>query len=234
MGATAKVRLRDKPRADGTTQLRLQVVLDREILPIALGIAWPAVLVNTEAGRCLTKRPKIEQITGYIEAVATAEEVYSADWEKRADNFTLLLGKALARANEIFIEARLDETRSGTYALGREEFLREYRATGSKADFLVFMEIRIEERFRRGSIKKITWKNHRSTLNSLREFRKKIPFNSLTYRFADEYEVWLKRKGKGDMNTRWGRHKDVKTYLTGAHKDRLNFEDPYKYLAVVY
>lgn len=232
MGASAKIRLRDKPRADGTTQLRLQVTLDREIVPIALGIAWPALLVDPETGQCRTKLPKSEQPAGYADALATAQKIYGADWKQRGEDFTLLVGNALARANEIFIEARLEEVQSGTYRLSKEDFLREYRTTGSKADFLVFMETQIEERYRLGTIKRNTWKNHRSTLNSLREFRRKLAFNSLTYRFADEYEAWLKRKKKGDVNTRWGRHKDVKTYLSEARKAKIKFEDPYKHFKV--
>ena len=208
------------------------MVINRDILRIPLGVAWPALLVDEKTGACLAKLPKAEQPDGYAEAVATAKKVYGPEWEKRAGDFSLLLGRALARANEIFIEARLDEVRSGTWSLGTDEFLREYRTTGSRADFLVFMETQIEEQFRRGSIKKNTWKNHRSTLNSLREFRKKIPFNSLTYRFADEYEAWLKRKGKGDINTRWGRHKDAKTCLAEALKARITFENPYKHFKV--
>lgn len=232
MSGIVKVRARKPARADGTAQLRLQIVFATEPLFIPLGITWPPLLVDEIAGACLTRLPKAVQPVGYAEAVAAAKTVHGVDWEQRATDFTLLLGNALARANDIFIEARLEETRSGTYALGKDEFLREYRTTGSKADFLAFMETRIEERFRRGSIKKTTWKNHRSTLNSLREFRKKIPFNSLTYRFADEYEAWLKRHNRGDVNTRWGRRKDVKTYLSEARKDRLTFEDPYKYFKV--
>lgn len=232
MGATAKIRVRKPVRADGTSQVRLQVVLDREIVFINLNIAWPAALVDEEAGRCLTKRPKAEQAPGYAEALAIAEKIYGAEWQKRGDDFTLLLGKALGRANDIFIAARLDESRAGGTKLTKDQFLREYRTTGSPADFLAFMANRIEERYRRGTIKHGTYLNHRSTLNSLTEFRKPIPFSSLTHNFCDEYEGWLRRRKTVDINTRWSRHRDIKAYLAEARRERIIFSDPYVHFRV--
>lgn len=199
---------------------------------MTLDINWPALLVDEDSGQCLTKLPRAEQGTEYETAVATALKVIGPDWKKRATDYTLLLANALGRANEIFIAARLDETRSGAVALSKDEFLREFRITGSKEDFLVFMENRIEERYRNGSIKQTTWKNHRSTLNKLRESQKKTPFNSLNYKFADDFEAWLKRNKHGEINTRWQRHKETKTYLAEACKARIGFEDPYKYFKV--
>lgn len=222
MGATAKIRVRPPARADGTTQVRMQVVLDREIIAITLGITWPAVLVDEDAGVCLTKLPKAAQPPGYAEAVAAARKVYGADWEQRAADYTLIIGQALGRANKVFVDARLHDT-----PLDKNKFLLEYETGGSKSDLLTFMDSHINQRYEQGEISKSTWKNHRSTFNKLAEFRKKIPFNSLSHRFPEEFDAWLKRKGYGDMNTRWSRHKDVKTYLALAKRDKVHFEDPY-------
>ena len=222
MGATAKIRVRPPARADGTTQVRMQVVLDREIISITLGITWPAELVDEEAGACLTKRPKAEQSPGYTAAVAAARKVFGAEWEKRAADYSLIIGQALGRANKVFVDARLHHT-----PLDKAKFLLEYETGGSKSDLLTFMDAHINARYEQGEISKTTWKNHRSTFNKLAEFRKKIPFNTLTHRFAEEFDGWLKRKGYGDANTRWSRHRDVKTYLALAKREKLKFEDPY-------
>ncbi|MBH8559867.1 site-specific integrase [Hymenobacter sp. BT442] len=200
----------------------MQVVLDSEVVPVALGITWPALLVDEDTGTCLTKLPKAQQGPSYAEAVAAAKKVFGADWEKQAADHNLIIGQALGRANKVFRDARMGEV-----ALDKARFLTEYKTGGSKVDFLVFMSARINERFDRGEINKSTWKNHRSTYNKLADFRKKIPFNTLTHRFADEFEGWLKRNGHGDVNTRWGRHRDVKTYLAYAKRDKIPFEDPY-------
>ena len=229
MGASAKIRVRKPARADGTSQVRLQVVLDREPIFIPLKINWPALLVDEEAGRCLTKLPKEAQSEGYSEALALAQKIFGPEWKQRAEDFSLLMAKALGKANDVFIDDRLDEVRSEEKpVLTKEEFLRAYTTTGSKSDFLVFMDARIEERYRKGTIKRSTWKNHRSTLNKLKDFRARIPFNTLTYKFADDFDAWLKRHGHGDVNTRWQRHKETKTYLAQARLENIKFQDPYK------
>lgn len=224
MGFSAKITVRPPARADGTTQVRMQVILDREVLPISLGITWPADLFDVKEAHCLTKRPVAERPAGYEQALLAAKTVFGPQWEKRAADHNLLIRKALGRANEIFIQARL----AGQH-LTKDEFLREYRTTGSKADFLVYMETQIKDRFNQGIIKLNTIKNHNSTLNALREFKKKLPFTSFTFRFADEFDSFLKKKKKLDTNTRWTRHKDVKTYLALARRDRIVFDDPYSH-----
>ncbi len=224
MGASAKIRVRPPARADGTTQVRMLVVLDGTPVPVTLGITWPAELVDEDAGECLTKLPKAAQGPGYADAVAAARKVFGAEWENQAAAYNLLIGQALGRANKVFTDAHL-----AGVTLDKDKFLLEYKTGGSKVDLLTFMSSRINDRYHRGEISKTTWKNHRSTFNKLAEFRKKIPFNSLTDRFAEEFDAWLKRKGYGDINTRWSRHKDVKTYLALAKRAKIVFEDPYEH-----
>ncbi len=107
-----------------------------------------------------------------------------------------------------------------------ERFKQDYSTSGSKDDFVAYFKAKITQRYRKGKISEITKKNHFSTYNALAAFRAYIPFNSLTTEFADDFDAYLKRHVPG-INTRWGRHKDVKTYLALARKDRLKFEDPY-------
>lgn len=222
MGYSAKITLRKPARTDGSCQVRLQVILNREILFIGLDITWPQTLFDEEAGKCLTKLPATERPATYAQVIQSAAILFGSEWQQRAADNNLIIGKAQAKANEVFIQARLNEQ-----SLTKEDFLREYQTAGSKADFITYMDARIEERFRRQQISPNTHKNHRSTLNKLREFRGRIPFNTLTYKFADDFESWLKQKVKCDTNTRWGRHKHVKTYLALAKRDRIIFDDPY-------
>jgi site-specific recombinase XerD len=88
------------------------------------------------------------------------------------------------------------------------------------------MEHKITERHRRGKISDNTRKNHTSTLNELKRFRQSVPFYSLDVDFADDFNAHLEKHVRG-LNTRWGRHKDVKTYLEHARKDKIKFEHPY-------
>jgi len=222
MGYSAKINLRKPARTDGTCQVRLQIILNRDILFVGLDITWPLDLFDEETGKCLTRLPAAQRPDDYAQQLQTLAKLFGPEWPQRADDNNMLLGKAIAKANEVFIQARL-----GEQTLTKEEFLREYQTAGNKSDFITFMDARIEERRRRQQISENTWKNHRSTLNKLREFRPRLPFNTLTYRFADDFESWLKQKVKCDVNTRWGRHKHVKAYLALARRDRIIFEDPY-------
>jgi hypothetical protein len=61
----------------------------------------------------------------------------------------------------------------------------------------------------------------------LQAFRAQIPFYSLGPDFADDFHTYL-LKHVASVNTRWGRHKDVKTYLAWAKKERIKFEHPYQ------
>ena len=92
---------------------------------------------------------------------------------------------------------------------------------------MAYFRAKIVERHRKEKISDITRKNHFSTLNALAAFRPYIPFDTLTTDFTDDFDAYLKKTVKG-LNTRWGRHKDVKTYLALARKDRMKFENPYE------
>ncbi|MFC7669260.1 site-specific integrase [Hymenobacter humi] len=145
-----------------------------------------------------------------------------AQLEARARDHNLLIGQALAKANDIFVTWRLSKE-----VLTLDRFKRDFATEGSKNDFIAYFRAKIIERHRKEKISDVTRKNHFSTFNALYAFRPSIPFNTLTTDFADEFDAYLKKYIKS-LNTRWGRHKDVKTYLALARKDRMKFEDPYQ------
>lgn len=165
-----------------------------------------------------------------------------------ADN-NLLIGQAQATANEIAVRYRLSRRH-----LTADEFLREYNTGASKEDFLVYMGTRIDEQYRRGQISQNMHKSHHSTLNKLREYvswckrpirrvpgrlpvplpeidlaRYTLPFGALTYKFSSDFDAYLKTEHESCLNTRPGRHRNVKTYLELARRDKISFENPYEY-----
>jgi integrase len=211
-------------------------------MPIALGFAWPEVLWDKEAGKCLLKAP------AGVDAKAAITEL-GEGWATRAVDYNLLIGQALGAANKIAIRYRLSERH-----LTADEFMREYNSGASKEDFLAYMGKRTDERYRRGQITQNTWKSHHSTLNKLRQFvahgsrpargsagRRRVasppidvasvtlPFASLTHKFSHDFDAWLKSEHQSCQNTRSGRHRNVKAYLELARRDKITFEDPYEY-----
>ncbi|WP_151087399.1 tyrosine-type recombinase/integrase [Hymenobacter baengnokdamensis] len=223
MGYSANVVLRRPARKDGTCQVRLIVILNGRSVPVALKVAWPPALFDEEAGRCVALLPAKERGPGYgaqLEA-ATAAAGGRAGLAQLASDYNLIIGQAQAKANSIFVEARLSST-----VLTADKFLQDYNTEGSKTDFAKYFHDKIIERHRKGKISDNTRKNHLSTWRELKRFREVIPFHTLTIDFADDFKEYLDKRIKS-LNTRWGRHKDVKTYLALAKRDKIKFENPY-------
>lgn len=224
MGYYAKVVLRRPARKDGTCQVRLLVVLDGRSVPLSLKVAWPAALFDEEAGRCATSRPKKDRGPHYA-AQLEAGQAWAGGaeaWMKRCADYNLLIGQAQAKANSIFVEHRLS-----SQVLSAERFLVEFNTEGSKSDFVSYFYHKVIERHRKGKISDNTRKNHLSTWRALQAFRPEIPFYSLGPCFADDFKCYLDKRVKS-LNARWARHKDVKTYLALARREKIKFEDPYQ------
>jgi site-specific recombinase XerD len=242
---SATVCLRTPAQKNGLNTVRLQVILNRKVMPIGLGIAWPEVLWDKNSRECLSKLPAELRTPANQELVRAAQLLLGTDLARKAADYNLLIGQAEATANEIAIRYRLSKRH-----LTADEFLREYNSGASRECFLTYMGARIEERYRRSQISENTRKSHNSTLNKLLEFvayskrpaRKKkieapvvdvkdgtLPFCQLTHKFSHDFDAWLKTHHQSCLNTRSGRHRNVKTYLELARRDKITFEDPYQY-----
>jgi integrase len=224
MNFSGKIKLRYPARRDGTCQIRLQVIVGKQVWPVNLGLNWPPELFDEELGRCLTSQGPAQRGPGYAAALAALLAAAGGTvplLAKRAQDYNLLIGQALAKANDVFVTWRLSKQ-----VPSLERFKQDFSTAGSKDDFCAYIKAKIIERHRKEKISDITRKNHFSTYNALVAFRAYVPFNTLTTDFVDEFDAYLKKHVRG-VNTRWGRHKDVKTYLALARKDRMKFEDPY-------
>ncbi len=162
---------------------------------------------------------------GYAEqlAAATIAAGGTPELTKQASDYNLIIGQAQGKANNIFVECRLSNQ-----PLSAERFLQEFNTEGSKEDFVSYFYHKVMQRHRKGTITDTTKKNHLSTWRALKAFREVVPFYSLGPDFADDFKLYLDKHVRS-LNTRWARHKDVKTYLAWARKDKIKFEDPYAY-----
>lgn len=229
MNYSANIKLRRPARQDGTCQILLLVVIRRKPHPIGLGIAWWPELFDETSGLCLTSQPKKDRQATYDQVLSTAVAWAGgtlAKLEAKAKDYNLIIGKARTKANDVFVNFRLTEQ-----PVTSEAFLFDYNTEASKKDFISYMESKISERYRKGKghregISENTRKNHTSTLNCLMKFRASIPFYSISPKLIDDFHAYLLKHVKA-VNTRWTRHKDVKTYLALARKERIRFEDPY-------
>ncbi|GAB3244090.1 site-specific integrase [Hymenobacter seoulensis] len=230
MNFTAKIVLRQPARKDGTCPIRLQVIIRRAVKFESLGIAWPRELFDEQEGLCLSYLPKSDRPANYSQVLHLATVLAGCTpqlLEEKAEAFNMIIGQARAKANEIFVEHRL--TRRN---LTMEAFLYSYTTEGSRNDFIAWMQAKIQERYRQGKgsrlgISENTRKNHLSTLHCLKKFRSAIPFDTIDSKFVDDFHSYLLKTVKS-VNTRWTRHRDVKTYLALAKKERIKFEPAYE------
>lgn len=205
---SAKVIL-GKQKKDGSCPIYLQVIINRQALQIHLDICWPTDHFDIKTGLC-KKRKKDDP-----------------DFE---DNNKLIL-KKLGKANEVAGNFRWQDKH-----LTKDVFLLEFNSELSGDDFIIFMEHRIEQRARRKQIAPDTKKSHTDTLRKLKDCFKTLPFYRINYQFPENFTFYLKTHIKArnqttktpSQNSYWGHHKNVKTYLNFAKKEKIKFDNPYE------
>lgn len=186
-------------RKDGMAAIYLRVIINRKIQYINLDIAWyPALFVDGVCRKIGKERP---------------------------DDLNLIIGDALAKASEIFIQYRLRRL-----PLSMDAFLREFKTNLNKDDFLAYYKTKMMQRLKEGEIECSSRRSHEVTLNHLKAWKKVLLFSELDDRTAYNFERYLiKKTGSQSMNSRWGQHRNFKTYLNAAKRDNIEFIHPYDY-----
>lgn len=158
-----------------------------------LDLGWPEALFDDALGTCLTSLPVASRPADYHEVIdqAVARAGGRRNFLKRAADYNLLMGQALAKANEVQVHWRLSNE-----VLTMDRFKRDYETAGSRTDFIAYFRAKIIERHRKEEITNTTRKNHFSSLNALAAFRLVIPFHSFTTDFADEYHRYAPAAGR--------------------------------------
>jgi len=203
MACSAKIRVRSTyTRADGTSQVHLQIIIARQPKWLPLDLHWPAKFFDQAAGQALPRRRG----------------------DKEADDVNLQAGQELSRATNIFVEWRLRGQE-----LTMADFLKEFNSKLSRGNFCDYFQTKLDERHRTEEISELSYKAQLATLRKVREFCPELPFaNMKATSFAKRFDLWLEKKKQCNANTRWARHKDVKTYLHLAQKDNIRFDWPYE------
>lgn len=212
MSYSAKIKIdKEYPRQDGTSAIFMQVIIHRKKARVDLDLKWPADKFD-ESNYCKPRRKDDDDV----------------------QDFNIIIRDALAKANRIHKTYRLRNQ-----MLSLDLFMREYRTDLNKDDFIQYYAQKSLMRYNKGIISKQTWKNESSTLETLKRFIKDsiksgekstpvLPFHEFVSDWASDFDHYM-RKIKNDKNTRWGRHKNVSTYLNMAReKDRITFIDPYE------
>jgi integrase len=205
MGYTIKLKI-DKTdlRQDGSGALFFQVIINRKKKRFGLDLAWPPNKFVDDQG-CL---PRFRGDT-------------------LADDYNLIISKERARASDIFVVYRLREKPLDIYV-----FEKEYKSKLSKDDFIAYMAEKSKERLTKNVISALTYDQEQSTINKLKEFSDVIPFSLFHATWGYEYNAFLSKEKNNGQNTLWSEAKRIKTYLTLAKEDGIEFIDPYARVSI--
>lgn len=204
MSAKLSIIQHPRVRRDGTSAIYLRITVERQSKRIALNLHWPPSYFHE--GECLDR--------------------FKGDGQAR--DYNLIIRDALAKGNDILIEYRLRRK-----AVSLEGFVKQFEEGRPSEDFLAYMAAKMEQRLREKEITLRSYTTQLVTLNHLKAWRRRLPFDSLNERTAYQFETYLATKtGAKSINGRWGRHKTFKTYLNQAKSDRIQFINPYDYFKI--
>lgn len=155
----------------------------------------------------------------YVDASAfDARRQCMKQWHPNKKNFDTEFQMAITRANDIASRYRID----GKY-LTPQDFRNEFTNPSSDIDLIKFMTDELE--LKRPKLAHNTWKQHKTVINKLKEFRKVIPFGMITIELMQQFQNELiKTTASPTVNKNL---KIVKQYLIEARVKGLVFKDPF-------
>ena len=211
METTLKLKIRKDyvRKSDGFGQVYLYVRIDKEKQLVELELHWPPNLLDETANQLLPRKKN----------------------DKECHDYNLIIRNAIAKANDILIECRLQNRE-----ITMKQFLVEYKEYEKRKDFCNYMATKIAERHKRNKITEATKKSHENALIWLKRFQEKITYQQLTSKFIEKFEGWLLKqenqrandKKKLDQNTVSNILKYIKAYINLAiNKDKVPIENPF-------
>ena len=166
------------------------------------------VTINKEKGRIPT---------GYYTKASDWNQI--KERTKSNTDLNLVLNSMFSKASEIEIFYRLNHKEMSLLS-----FIREFFSKVPAYDFLAFMQSTMNDKITNPN----TLKKHKSILNKLREWKKKIPFTDINLEFFDKYRKHLFDIGN-NKTTRNSNIKIIKYYLIDAQRKgvmlNINLDD---------
>lgn len=195
-----------RQKKDGKAAIYLRVIIQRQSHKIPLKVDWYISHWDAKKQAC--------------------KPTQKDDQACRDTN--LIIQDNLARATEILVQYRLRRL-----GLTLDTFLKEFHSNLNKENFLVYMEQKMRERVRNGEIEPSSKKNHMVTLNHLKKWKKELNFSDLDDLTAFKFDQFLlKKTGSQKINARAGQHRNFRTYLNQALKDKIVFIHPYDFYKI--
>ncbi len=189
-------------RKNGTAALHYQVIVNSEKTTVPLDIHWPAGLFDADAER-ITPRERVDQLH---------------------EDYCRIIERKGSEINEVFIWARLAKVELTVLS-----FHQELANKASRQDFVSYWHREMEDRFQKGKIRRATYVSNKGSLETLKSYRAKLPFNEFTQEFLDDYKAWLLRHDDiKSVNTVWKKLKELRTYCLLAKKAKFLIQYPFE------
>jgi integrase/recombinase XerD len=199
-----KLKLRkDYILQDGTSQLFLSVIVNREKKHFPIGIYLRPEEWDEERQEILPVK-KGSRLT-----------------KKERDDWQMILNSALGKASDIFMMARANED-----PLTIKRFADLYMDQTKRKDFWAFLSKELQ--IQRQDKTRGTLVNYENTLRKLMRFQKSIQFKDLTWDFLDRFERFLKVQEKQATNSIWRHHRNLRYFINQAIKRGNRIENPYE------
>jgi integrase/recombinase XerD len=132
----------------------------------------------------------------------------------------LIINECIARMNEIFVRCRLQNI-----TINPELLKNEWKNPSRRIDFFAFFKEALIER--KNDLAYGTYKHHKTVLNFLKKYKKKLAFSEITPDFIEKFERWLRDKENNDVNTIHSKLRIFRTYLNIAVRKGIIEENPF-------
>lgn len=198
MKTSAYVRIRkDKPTKEGLAAVFIQIRINSENTQLPLEVSWPVAHFDNTKGIFL--------------------ERYKGD--QLGSDYNLYAAKQLAKANEIFIYFRHSDQ-----VLTVDRFHREYVRFGLRENFIAWAVQDNEDRWEAHKIELQTYKNIKSQLKRVEQWRESIPFGELNRELLESLDAWLRKRQKLSNNAAWAILKTMKSQAARAAEAGIHFD----------
>ncbi len=149
----------------------------------------------------------------------------SQDGQVRDHNYSkeynMMIGRDLAKANEIFIEHRLAERK-----LTLDGFLKDFFNYETRHDYAEFVSKRRLQRLKDGDISESTCENHGYFVDKIKEWKPGLKFRDITLQSIKEFDSWLKGR-KLSQSSRANNLNFFNAYINIAIGDGYRLENPF-------
>lgn len=136
--------------------------------------------------------------------------------------------KTFNTTNQVLIEleAKICRILDNQETFSIAELKEELQGKQVQQDFIAYALRKAHQRLKDNEIQFSTYKAQVTSINTLKEFAKTLPFSKINLAFLNEYKSYLVNAGY-ERNYIWKNLKDFRTYLNIARLEKILFEYPF-------